>query len=212
VTARTGPSLTGAQREAFRAALHHGATEASAALRRWIGRPTSIGLDAVDQAPVGEATRALGSGDEPACLCVAGLRGPLSGMVGLAFDDAGGLALADALLGRPPGTAGEWGEMERSAALETTNIVCCAYLNAVARVLPRGLEGDAALLPTPPEFHRDYGESLLEFLLMDQLVESDQALLAHTELGVDGSTMDWTLLLIPDAPSMARLSEALPGG
>ena len=34
------------------------------------------------------------------------------------------------------GTATEWGELEQSAAMETTNIVGCAYLNALAAHLP----------------------------------------------------------------------------
>ena len=50
-----------------------------------------------------------------------------------ASNDASGLALADLLLGRKVGTSTGWTEYERSAALETANIVGCAYLNALFR-------------------------------------------------------------------------------
>lgn len=204
----TAPPLTHEQLAALGRVLHAGATEASGALSRWIGRPTEVISDAAQQFSLHDATSALGEGDEPICFCIVELSGVLAGCMILAFDDESGLALADQLLGQARGTATQWGELETSAALETTNIVCCAYLNALSRVFPHGAEpnaGDPEMVPTPPTFSRDYATSLLEFALMGQAMASDQVLLARTQFHIDGEPVDWKLLLVPDAESMVTL-------
>jgi len=201
-----GAPLTEQQLEAFGQVLHAGAAEASAALRGWIERPTEILSDAAEQLALEDATGVLGDGE--VCFCVVELSGVLTGCMILAFDDASGLALADLLLNQPRGTATAWGEMETSAALETTNIVCCAYLNALSRAFSHedgAQPGDHDMVPTPPRFSRDYAASLLEFALMGQVVANDQVLLARTRIRIDDQPVDWKLLFVPDAESMETL-------
>lgn len=188
--------------------LHGGVSEASTALERWIGKPTSISVDSVEQLPLSEATSVLGAGDEPVAFCVAAMGGRLTGQLILAFDDASGLTLADLLLDQPKGTATGWGEMETSAALETTNIVGSTYLNTLARTLPAG-SGTSELLLSPPRFSHDFAESLIEFALMAQIVASDNVLLARARFRIDDDPVAWTMLLVPDAQSMSTLRELL---
>jgi chemotaxis protein CheC len=188
--------------------LHHGAAETSTALERWIGKSTSITVDSVDQLPLAEATTVLGGDEEPIGFCVAEIGGRLTGQLILAFDDASGLTLADLLLDQPKGTAASWGEMETSAALETTNILGSTYLNVLARTLPAG-NGTSELLLSPPRFNHDFAESLIEFALMGQIVASDTVLLARTQFHIDGAPVEWTMLLVPDAQSMSTLCEML---
>jgi chemotaxis protein CheC len=209
VTAHEENLLTAPQLEAFGAALHDGATEASDALARWIGRPTSIRFDALEQLPLYEATGVLGTAAEPICCCVAEMHGRLTGELILAFDDASGLALADMLLDQPRGTATEWDEMATSAALETTNILCCSYLNALSRAVPAAGTGSTEMIPSPPRFSRDFAESLIEFALMGQVLVTDHVLLARSQFHIDGAAVDWTLLFVPDAQSMTTLREQL---
>ena len=83
--------------------------------------------------------------------------------------------------------------------------MCCAYLNALARTLPAARDGHEEVLPSPPAFARDFAESLLEFALMEQVMVSDEALLARTEFRIDGAPVDWTLLFVPDAESLEQL-------
>jgi chemotaxis protein CheC len=203
------------QLDALAGVLHAGATEASTALSGWLGRPTQVTSDTVKELSLPEATTALGESDEPICFCVVELSGILGGCMILAFDDASGLALADVLMGQARGTSTAWGDMETSAALETTNIVCCAYLNALSRAFGAGTVGavnDPELVPTPPSFSRDYATSLLEFALMGQMVVSDHVLLARTQFQIDGEPVNWKLLLVPDAESMVTLRTVLDRG
>ena len=191
-------------------AFHAGSAEASQALAKWIGKPSAIEIDSLEQMPLRVATGMLATGDAPLCFSTAEIEGPLSGEMILACDDASGLALSDMLLDLPAGSTAEWSEIAISAALETANILFCAYLNALAAIL--SVSGKAVtLLPTPPKFSRDFAESLLQFALMGQAVAGDVVLVARTRFEIDGAEVAWSLLFVPDADSMMRLTTMLAG-
>ena len=137
------------------------------------------------------------------------LGGSLSGQLVFAFEDGCGLSLADLLLDQPLGTAAGWGEVEKSAALESANIIGCAYLNSFARDLSADMPAIRELIPSPPVFQRDFAGSLLQSLIMDQVVETNTVFLARSRFEIRGQPLNWTLLLIPDAASLVRLREAL---
>jgi chemotaxis protein CheC len=202
--------LTNQQLQALGSALRRGAAEASAALEAWLERPTLISVEAVEQLDLHDATNALGVDEEPVCFCSAEMTGRLAGELILAFDDASGLALADMLLHQPLGTACRWDEMETSAALETTNILGCAYLNSLSKVLPAAPHGTSELIPSPPRFRRDFAESLLQFALMAQAVATNHVFLAKSRFQVDQTPVNWTLLFVPDAESVRELRNLLP--
>ncbi len=205
-----GRILNRPQLAALESSLHRGSAHASQALASWIGKPSVVEIDSLQQLPLEQATAILSSGDEPICFCAMEMKGVITGEIILAFDDASGLALADMLLDQPPGTTTEWTEMATSAAAETTNILCCAYLNALSESLSSA--GQAAeLVPAPPRFNREFAESLMEFALMDQAIAFDQVILATTRFQIDGVPVNWTLLFVPDAQSRSRLPERLVG-
>ena len=191
--------------------FHEGSADASRALGKWIGKPSVVEIDALEQLPLEEATGLLAGGDEPICFCATEMNGLLTGEMILAFDDASGMALADMLLDRPPRTTDEWTELATSAALETTNILCCAYLNSLSRSFSQAGES-LELLPSPPTFRHEFAESLLEFALMGQAAASDHVILARTKFEIDATPVNWTLLLVPDTRSLSRLRELLEAG
>ena len=190
--------------------LHRGSADASIALASWIGKPTVVEIDSLQQLPLEQATAVLSAGDEPICFCAMEIKGVITGEMILAFDDASGLALADMLLDQPQGTTTQWTEMATSAALETTNILGCAYLNSLSERLS-GPSESVELVPAPPRFSREFAESLMEFALMGQAISLDQVMLATTRFEIDAVPVNWTLLFVPDAESMSRLAELLVG-
>lgn len=202
--------LSDKQLTVLEAAFHDGSSVASAALAKWIGRPSVVEIDSIKQFRLAEATGVLATGEDPLCFCTMHMEGPLCGEVVLAFDDTSGLALADMLLEQPSGTATHWEELEISAALETANILCSAYLNSLSRSFV-SVVGDASLLPTPPQFRRDFAESLVESALMGQAVASDLVIFALTRFEIDEVRVNWTLLFVPDAESMSQLRTVLVG-
>lgn len=195
--------------------FERGAESASLTLSKWLGEEVRLSVSQVEQVDLAEAAQVLGPPETLVAACSMSLTGPLSGTILLIFEDRAGLALVDLLMHQPMGTATSWGELEQSAAQETTNIVGCAYLNALAAHLPgslsRGGSASEELVPTPPLFFHEFAGSLLEFALMDQALELDRVLLVHTAFAASrqGLNLDWTLLFIPDRPSLFALSAAL---
>lgn len=201
--------LSESQLAALSELFRHGSDDASAALSRWLNRPARISIESVEQLPLSEATNELGDPERPVCCCAMRLQGPLAGQLLLIADDSSGLALADLLLGQPIGTATEWGELERSASLETANIIGCAYLNALARCLPAAGADAPELLPSPPQFARDFAESVLQFALMDQAMTSDMVFLTRTAFEIEGAPVNCNLLFVPSAECLRALRESL---
>jgi chemotaxis protein CheC len=202
--------LADEQLAALTTLFRHGSDDASLALSRWLGRHSRILIEQVEQVPLSEATEVLGAAESPVCFCAMTLKGRVTGELILAFDDASGLALADLLLGNPFGTSTEWGEVEQSAALETANIIGCAYLNSLARCFPETGDESKDLVPTPPKFARDFAESLMQFALMNQAMASDLAFLTRTEFRIEDAPVNCNLLFIPDAQCLTTLREMLP--
>lgn len=205
---KTNHILNASQLEALAALLQPGSRNASEMLARWIGKPSVVEILSLEQLPLDEAADLLGTDGQPMCFCITEITGMITGELILAFDDTSGMALVDILLDQSLGTACEWTEMAISAANETTNIICCAYLNALSQCI--GFENaTAALLPSPPKFVRDFAPSLLQFALMGQAISSDEIIVARTSFEIDGAPANWSLLLVPDGPSMARLAKML---
>jgi chemotaxis protein CheC len=199
--------------------FERGAESASQALSKWIGQEVRLSISEVELVELDKAAEVLGPPETLVAACAMGITGPLGGQILLVFEDHSGLALVDLLLHQPIGTSTTWGELERSAAQETTNIVGCAYLNALGAHLPTGIgRGDSGggaaaetLVPTPPCFLQEFAGSLLESALMEQALELDQVLLVQSAF--DSSRQDlnlnWTLLFIPDRASLRALAAAL---
>lgn len=200
--------LTPAQLEALLAVLRDGALEASRAWSRWVGRPTEVAVERVEQLALAEATDILGPADEQVGACLMALAGRLAGGLMLVFDDPSGWALADLLLEQPQGTACHWGDIEQSAVLETTNIVGCAFLNALSRRFQQ-LGETAELLPSPPRFTRDFAGTILQCALLNQAMASDTVFLSETAFHVDRMPANWNLLFVPDADSVPTLARML---
>jgi chemotaxis protein CheC len=191
------------------AILERGAEEASQALTKWLGQPARLTISEVDEVDLAGATDLLGPPDELVAACEMGLSGRLTGHLLLVFGDRSGLALADLLLKRPVGTATAWGELERSAAMETANIVGCAYLNSLSVHLPAASGDPAPLIPSPPTFRHEFAGSLLEFTLMEQAVRLDRLMVARTLFEAERMELDWSLLLVPTGESLEEIAAAL---
>ena len=129
-------NLSATQLNLLRMVFERGTEAASQALSKWLGQEICLTMSVVKEIELTEAEALLGPPESLVAACSMGLTGWLTGLILLVFDDRSGLALADLLLHRAIGTASVWGELEESAAKETTNIVGCAYVNALASHLP----------------------------------------------------------------------------
>jgi chemotaxis protein CheC len=203
-----GHHLREDQLRLLRTIFSKGAEDASRAMSKWLRGGVHLSVDEVVQVPFHEASGLFENPDELISACVMDLRGRMTGKLVLAFDDASGLALADILMDQPAGSAQVWTEIEQSAARETTNILGCAYLNSLVGHLPTFGE-ESELIPSPPELRRDFAGCLLEALVIDQLMVSDQLLLVRTGFERNGMKLHWQLILLPDLESFERIVDSL---
>jgi chemotaxis protein CheC len=218
------PILTPTQRHLLEMIFERGAESASQALSKWLGHAARLTISEIELVELAQASELLGAADSVVAACTMGLSGRLTGLILLVFEDRSGLALVDLLTQLPVGTTTSWGELEQSAAKETTNIVGCAYFNALATHLPStvplaaphagptgGREGGDELVPTPPTFVHEFAGSLLQFALMEQAVELDEVLLIHSEFRIleHDLNLDWTLLFVPSRESLHALAASL---
>jgi chemotaxis protein CheC len=193
----------------FNQGLRLAAEGGSEALAKWLDLPAVMHVDEIIQCSIEEALHCLGDEEEAINVCVMGLDGTLKGLMVLAFDDESGLKLADLILSRSGEESIAWGEVEVSAALESMNILGCAYLNRLAEHLNRRADDSVVLMPTPPEFSRDFAGALIEGLFMDQIARGCDAFYVQTRFTVSGHTMQWTFLIIPEETSRQQLLELL---
>jgi chemotaxis protein CheC len=201
--------LSDTQLERFAVAMRMGANQASQAMATWLSAPSLVEFDSVDQLPVNDALDLLGDADQTLCFCSMEIAESMTGQIILAFDDQCGLSLSDLLLNRPVGTATEWGEVEVSAALETINIIGCAYLNSLTKYLAGAANDTFNLVPSPPTFRREFVESLLQAAFLGQATASDFIFVSRTMFQIRGKRLNWNMLFVPDAPSLGLLSKLM---
>jgi chemotaxis protein CheC len=187
--------------------LHHlfaSAThDASAAMCRWTDGLITLTLDEVREIPLEEVTIELDLGDDLLTMVVLSLEGNIGGEMILTFDEVNGRQLAASLLGRPVGENPRWSDLEKSALTETGNILGCAYVNAITRLI------DHELVPSAPYFIQDYGASVLQQALMAQALTSDEVLICRTGFHKEGAELNWRVLFVPTAALRKAMEHAL---
>ncbi len=183
----------------FASATH----DASAAMCRWTDGLITLTLDEVREIPLEDVCARLNLGDDLLTMVVLSLEGQIGGEMILTFDEENGRHLAASLLGRPSEIGAEWSELEKSALTETGNILGCAYMNALTRLI------DAELVPSAPYFIQDYGASVLQQALMAQAMTCDQALICRTCFHREGEELNWRVLFIPTDSMRQAMEGAL---
>jgi chemotaxis protein CheC len=208
--------LTEKQIKTLASWMARGADHASKALTRWSERNASVDFNSLKQVGLQEVATFLGPADAILVACVMELSGGLRGTMMFCFDDTNGFRLSDIILNRTMGESRDWQEWERSAVLETANILGCTYLNSIATAYAamrgastRTLDSPQAWLPGPPQFIREYSAAILEFAVMQQAAVSDTLLLSNTQFHIDNLPMQWNLLFIPDEESLKELARVL---
>ena len=177
----------GVLHELFASATH----DASAAMCRWTDGLITVTLDEVRQIALEEVSAELDIGDELLTMVVLTLQGEVGGNLILVFDEPGGRQLAASLLRREAGTEPEWSDIEKSALTETGNILGCAYVNALSRLI------GTDLAPSAPYFIQDFGASVLQQAVMTQALTSDILLLCEIGFHREGEALDWRVVFVP---------------
>jgi chemotaxis protein CheC len=185
--------------ELFASATH----DASAAMCRWTSGLITVTLDEVREIPLEAVTSEVNVGEDLLTMVVLTLQGDVGGNLILVFDDLNGRQLAASLLGMQVGSDPEWSELEKSALTETGNILGCAYVNALTRLI--GVD----LVPSPPYFIQDFGASVLEQAVMTQALTSDSLLLCQIGFRRRDQQLDWRVIFVPTQGMQEALQRSL---
>ena len=189
----------GALYELFASATH----DASAAMCRWTNGLITVTLDQVREIALEEVSAELEIGDELLTMVVLASGGEVGGNLILLFDEVNGRQLAASLLGREPGSEPEWSELEKSALTETGNILGCAYVNALTRLI------GTDLMPSAPYFIQDYGASVVQQAVMTQALTSDRLLLCQIGFRRNDEQLDWRVVFVPTQGMQEAMQRSL---
>jgi chemotaxis protein CheC len=177
--------------------------EASAVMSRWTGGMITLELAEVREIPLEDVYKEFSASAERLTMVVLPLYGELGGMMIFHFDEENARQLAAALMEQPRSAYAPWTDMEISAVTETGNILGCAYLNTIFRLIER------PLIPTAPYFLQDYGASVLQQALANQAYSSDCVLIFRTGfLGIE-KDLNWSVLFVPTVALRERMEKAL---
>lgn len=183
----------------FAAATH----DASAAMCCWTNNVITLTLDEVCEVPLAEACLALNLNDEQMTMVVLSLEGEIGGAMVLMFSNEDARRLAASLLHCPPGEGDEWNDMEQSALNETGNILGCAYMNAITRLV------DCQLVPSVPYFVQDYGVSVLQQAMAAQASGRDNVLVCRTGFHCENEDLSWRVMFIPTVALRNAMENAM---
>jgi len=183
----------------FSSATH----DASAAMCRWTNGLITLTLDEVREIPLEDVCQEMDIQDELLTMVVLSLEGELGGAMILTFDEENGRELVASLLNRQTDTSTPWSDLEKSALTETGNILGCAYMNALTRLIDHGL------VPSPPYFIQDYGASVLQQALMAQAMTANQVLICRTGFHRQGEELNWRVLFVPTQRMREAMEKAL---
>ncbi len=187
-------------RELFASATH----DASAAMCCWTNSLITLTLDEVCEIPLQNVCADLNLGDEPLTMVVFNLDGGSGGAMILTFTEESARRLASSLLETEVHGGSHWSELERSALTETGNILGCAYVNAITRLI------DHQVVPSPPHFVVDFGASVLEQALLGQVGATDTVLIGRTRFQHKDAELNWWLLFIPTTALRTVMERGLP--
>jgi len=191
--------LENALENALRTVAVNGSYHASRSLSKWFHRGVRLTSDGFQAVPVVEATSVLGLSDDVIAAIHLPLTGDLTGHMLLMFPDDVGVQLADMMMQNEPGTTTTITDLEQSCLEETGNIVCSAYANSLAKWLQLSIE------PGAPLFAYDMGSAIIESVVGQIVVNSDEVLVASTDFMIDGKSMQWPMLFILSTESWEKV-------
>ncbi len=177
--------------------------DASAAMCRWTNGLITLTLDEVREVPLESTCNELNLGDDLLTMVVLTLEGDVGGAMILTFDESNARHLAASLLSRPLSQDTQWSELEKSALTETGNILGCAYMNALTRLI------NADLVPSAPYFIQDYAASVMQQAIMAQAALSDEVLICRTGFHRQGAELNWRVLFVPTEGMRRAMEKAM---
>jgi len=181
-----------------------GTVESSEVMSRWTGQKIELTVDRIQRLALESAVKEMQLDDRITTMVVLTFEGPIGATFVLMFDDRSGKCLAANLARTEPDFDAPWSELEKSALMETGNIMACAYVNVMTDMLIQNIR------LSEPFFVRDYGAGVFQQAVLEQAADADHVVICETGFRCADKPVAWRSLLIPDKRCEKALLK-LPG-
>ena len=180
-----------------------GTGNAVTALSSMVGHSFNVELPQVRIINYREAPELLGGAETCQTGILLEIGGELSGMFMFLLNEEFSKVMLDALLG-----PGDWDpvnmdEMCRSVICEVGNIVCCSYVNALARLM--GIKIEVSV----PDICSDMVGALLSVPMIHFANLSDELMLIENRFFTDKTAFTGHVLFLPEMESLEKMFSLL---
>ena len=178
-----------------------GVTNAINGLGEMMGQEIVLTSMNARQIKVKDAADLVGGPEVTAAAIYLSISGPAAGHMIVIYQPKTAFDLIDMLMDEPQGTTHELGEMEQSVLGEMGNISGSFFLNAL---------GDATNLDlriSPPTVMMDMAGAILDAVLAEIMLETDEALVLETVFGTEDRQINGSFLCLPSIGLQSALTE-----
>lgn len=194
--------LDNIQLDALREVSNIGSGHAATALSELTGQKVSINIPVISIEPLSSVfQRCSGPGQNILGVGI-DLSGDIVGRTLLFFGQGDATHFCDCLMRRPVGSGGELSELDRSGLREVSNILTCAYMNALGEML------GFMVVPTTPSLIIGSSQEMLAGLGGGA---EELAVIIENEFRFQGNndTLKGYFLLLPDDSSLQTMFKAM---
>lgn len=175
------------------------AEEGSRVLSKWLRTELVIKSDHCEIASFQKVAEGMDRLGHSAIATYMAVEQGFEGSMVLFYEESAAYRLVDILMKKPQGTTQTLGEIERSALLETANIIGSAYLNIFGKNL------GTKLSPSVPVLLHDSPHAIIDSILMEQAAEQDEALLTEILFEQNNLQLTWEFLFLPRFLSLKEI-------
>jgi chemotaxis protein CheC len=186
--------------DSLAASIDRGIGAASVALGDLSRGRVSIEAPELRRALPADVISEIGAADRPAVGIYVGFGGGMSGHALLLMTLDGAARVSRHLLADATSEAAGDADLAASALEELGNIVISAVLNELGRGMAE------AIHPSVPQAVTDMAGAILDGILVDLVVDSDEVTLARSVFTETGDTFDGWLLVLPRSVGSAELT------
>jgi chemotaxis protein CheC len=196
--------LTAMERDALREVANIGAGHAATALSQMTGHKIMIDVPEVSIRRLEEATDLIGPPETIIAAVLMHMMGDMTGRTLLVLPEDCARSLCNILLRRSEPGPG-FSEMQRSTLMETGNILCSAYLNALSDFM------GMMLVPSVPALVVDQAGAVLTTAYLNFGHARDYVICVETAFRFEGSPeqLHGQFILMPDMGSLSAIFDAI---
>ena len=194
--------LSESDMEAWAQVSGAGMANALRGLSKMLGQEIATGVVSTRRVPLMEATELLGGPEAATAAVYFALSGDAQGHMVLVYVPEVAFELVDMAMGDPPGTTKDLGEMERSVLGEVGNVMGGYFLQTL------GDTSGMSLRMSPPAVMMDMAGAVIDAVIADIMVFSDEVVVVETEFGTDQRRVHGTFLVMPSPTLIRGLSKS----